>query len=105
MVEPTKDELKETIRELRAKLKEMKELEKQVTATAKDLSQLGIGVIKDSAGKYSLVEIKYDVEKNAAVIDKVVQLDTHDFAIATYKANQTLAERILRKVRGDKYVG
>lgn len=104
MADLTKEELKEQNKELRSKLKEMKELEKQVKLTAKDLSQSGLGVHKDEKGKYHLVHIKYDIEKNAAVIDKLEPLDTHDFTIAAYKAKQELAEKILRKARGDKYV-
>ena len=101
----TKKELEEIIKELRAKLKEFKTLEQSSKATAEELSQLGISVVKGSDGKYSLVELKFDLEKNVAVVGKVTALDTHDFSIATYKANQFLAEKILRKARGDKYVG
>lgn len=104
MVDKTKAELLETIKELRTKLKEMKVVEQVLTATAKELPLLGLGVHKDKDGKFLLVHIKYDIEKNAAVIDRLESLDTHDFAIAAYKARQELAERILRKVKGDKYV-
>lgn len=104
MTDQTKDDLKRINRELKEKLKQMKELEQTVKTTAQDLSHLALGVHKDSAGKFSIVEIKYDVEKNVAVIDKVVELGTTDFAIASYKARQELGERVLRKARGDKYV-
>lgn len=103
MVDYTKDQLKAVNKELREKLKEMKSVEQQVTADAKDLSHYSIGVHKDEKGNYSLVHVKYDVEKNVAVIEKVESLDTFDFAIANYKAKDFLVERILRKARGDKY--
>ena len=72
-------------------------------APAEELGQVAIGVIKQN-GKYALVELKYDEAKNVAAIDKVTALDTHDFAVAAYKASQYLTEKVLRKARGDKYV-
>lgn len=103
MVDYTKDQLKEINRELKEKIKELKGVEKQITATAEDLKLLSIGVDKDIDGKFLLVYIKYDVSKNAAIIDKVEKLDTFDFAIASFKARELLVEKILRKARGDKY--
>jgi hypothetical protein len=103
MVDKTKPELQETIKELRAKLKEMKSIEEVVTATAKELTDFALGVHKGVDGKFNIVHIRYDVEKNAAVIEKLDALGTHDFSIAAYKARQELAERVLRKAKGDKY--
>jgi hypothetical protein len=103
MAELNHKEKDEIIKELKAKLKEYKQLEQATKATAKDLSQLSIGVQKAADGKYELVHVRYDTEKNAAAVEKIEKLDTHDFAIAAHKARELLGEKILRKARGDKY--
>lgn len=100
----SKKELVELIHQLQDKLKEMKPVESAITAKLEELSAPAIGLHKDSDGFYHLVKIKYDVEKNAAGIEKVEKLDSRDEAIVTYKLNQYTNETIMRKARGGKYV-
>lgn len=103
MADQTKDDLKRIIKELKAKLTEMKGLEKQVQVTAQELTHIGFSIVKGDKNKYSLVQLKFDIELNAAVIDTVTDLDTTDHAIANFKAMQFLTEKIMRKARGDRY--
>lgn len=91
------------IKELKEKLKEMKEVEKAVEVTAANLSAPALGVHKDSKGSYHLVKINYDVEQNLAAIEKVETLSSHDFAIALFQSKKYLVEKILEKARGSKY--
>lgn len=98
-----KKELVEIIQELKEKLKEMKPVEKQLTAQLDELHQPAIGLHKDESGKYHLVHIKYDLEKNAAGIEKIEDLNTHDMALALFNTNKVVAEKIMRKARGGKY--
>lgn len=100
----TKKELAEIIRELKEKLGEMKDVEQQVMATSEELKTPAIGVHRDAKGKYHLIEIGYDLEKNAAAIVTSTPLDTGDYAIASYKAKQFLIDKILNKAKGGKYV-
>lgn len=100
----TKKELAAIIRELKEKLKEMKEVEEVVTTAAEEMPFESLGVQKDESGKYSLVRVVYDPEKKAAAFKEVIPLHTHDFAIASYKAKEYLVEKILRKASGSKYV-
>lgn len=104
MADLTHKEKDELIKELKAKLKEMKTVEKELAVTAAELSSQSLGIHKDANGKYHLVEIKYDIEKNLAAIDKLEPLNTHDYAIALYQAKKFLVEKILEKARGGKYV-
>lgn len=100
----TKKELAAIIREMKEKLKEVKHVEEQVTAQAEDMPFEALGVQRNEKGHYSLVKVVYDPEKNAAAFKEVVNLETHDFAIASYKAKEYLVEKILRKASGSKYV-
>lgn len=100
----TKKELAAIIREMKAKLSEMKDVEKQVTTEASELSAPGLSIHRDEKGKFHLVKLKYDIEKNAATIEKVESLDSSDPAIATFKAKQYLVETIIAKAKGGKYV-
>lgn len=101
MTHAEKDEL---IKELKAKLKEMKAVEKAVKATAGTLSDKALGVHKDKEGKFHLVKINYDVEQNLAAIEKVEALQSYDYAIALHQAKIYLVEKILMKAVGGKYV-
>lgn len=99
----TKKELAQIIRDLQEKLKEMKPVESALTSQLEDLHSPAIGLSKNAEGQYALVKIKYDVEKNAAAIEKLDQLESKDIAIAQYKLNQYVVETIVRKARGSKY--
>ena len=84
------------IDELKAKLKEMKSLEKQVETDASELSQLALGVHKDAQGHFHLIKIKYDVEKGIAAIEQSQDLHTRDYAVALYKSKEHLVLNILK---------
>lgn len=99
----SKKELLEIIEQLETKLKEVHHVEKQITAEAKDLTKNAVGLTKDKEGFYSIVKIKFDDEKNAAVIEKLERVDSRDEAIVAYKLNQFVQESIIRKARGGKY--
>lgn len=88
-----KDEL---IKELKAKLKEMKQLEKAVETTAAELSVPALGVHKDSDGKFYLIDVRYDLEQNVAAISKKIDLNSRDYAIALNKAKEYLVFQILK---------
>lgn len=99
----TKKVLAEMVRNLEAKLKELKPVENQLKVETLELKQPGIGLHKDDKGKYHLVKISFDVEKKAAAISEVVNLNSTDPAIALYNLNKYVAETIVRKTRGGKY--
>jgi hypothetical protein len=99
----TKKDLANMVRELEAKLKEMKPVEKQLTAKVDELKQLAIGLHRDENGKYHLVKIKFDAPSKAAGVDDIVDLSTTDPAIAFYNINKYVSEVIMRKLRGGKY--
>jgi hypothetical protein len=103
LIQRSKKELVDLIHELQEKLKEVKQIETQVTTEAQELTTNGVGLVKSTDGYYSIVKLKFDVEKNAAVIDKVEKVETRDEAIVAYKVNQFMQEQIIRKARGGKY--
>jgi hypothetical protein len=100
----SKKELVELIHQLQDKLKEMKPVESAITAKLEELNAPGVGLFKDAEGFYHLVKLKFDVEKNAAGIEKLDRIDSKDEAIVMYKLNQYAVETIMRKTRGGKYV-
>jgi len=99
----TKKDLAAMIRELQAKLIEMKPVESQLKADAQELKANAIGLHKDEKGNFSLVKIKFDLDKKAAAISEIESLGSSDDAIASYKLNQYASEMIMRKTRGGKY--
>jgi hypothetical protein len=99
----SKKELVELIHQLQDKVKELAKVETQATAQLGDLIHDAIGLVKDKNEHYSLVKIKYDVDKNAAMINTVEKLDSRDQAIVLYKLKQFTVETIMRKARGGKY--
>lgn len=100
----TKKELAAIIREMKEKLKEVKSVETRITAEATEMTLEALGVQKNEKGHYTLVKVVYDPEKKAAAFKEIVNLETGDFAIASYKAKEFLVEKILAKARGSKYV-
>lgn len=88
----SKKELVEIIHQLQDKLKEMKQVEKQVTSEADLLSRKGMGVHKDKNGNYFIVNLVYDLERNAAAIKSVDNLNSKDYAILVYKAKAYLGD-------------
>jgi hypothetical protein len=66
----TKKELADKVRELAEKLKEMKVVESQVTASVETLKDgdSSIGIIKNAEGNFTIVKLVFDLEKNAAAI-------------------------------------
>lgn len=96
MTSLSKKELEDSNRELRAKLKEMKLLEKKIEATSADLPSLGFGVHKDAKGKFHIVKLKYDLATSAAAIDTVTDLHTTTYASALLKAKEYLVYDILK---------
>lgn len=100
----TKKELAQMIRDLETKLKEMKPIESALTSQLEELNYEAVGLVKNEKGQYRLVKIKYDIDKNAALIESIDNLnDTIDPAIAQYKLTQYAHENIMRKARGSKY--
>lgn len=99
----TKKALAEMVRALEAKVKELQTVEKQQTAVLDELKRPAIGLHKDEKGKYHLVHIKYDIEKNAAAVEKLESLSSADPAIALWNLKKFVAETIMRKARGGKY--
>lgn len=99
----TKKDLAQMVRDLKAKLEEMKPVESQLKAELTDLKHDGVGLHKDEKGNYHLVYIKFDVETNAAGIEKLVSLNSTDPAMALFNLNKFVAETIIRKSRGGKY--
>lgn len=99
-----KKELVEIIHELKAKVKELERIEQSQLANVSELKELAIGGHKDADGKFSIVKIAYDLEKNSAQIANIEKLDTKDPDILGYNMNKQVTEKIVRKLRGDKYV-
>lgn len=99
----TKKALAQMIRDLQAKLEEVKPFESALSSQLEELHSHAVGLSKNEEGQYALVKIKFDVAKNAAAIEFVDQLESKDIAIAQYKLNQYVAETIVRKTRGSKY--
>lgn len=99
----SKKELAQMVRDLQDKLIEMKPVESALTSQLSELNSHAIGLTKDERGNLSLVHIKYDLEKNAAAIEKLTSLESFDYAIADFKLKQFVAEVIVRKTRGGKY--
>jgi hypothetical protein len=66
----TKAQLAEKVRELTEKLREMRGVEAQANASLETLKDgaPAIGLHRTSEGKFQLVRIVYDIEKNAAAI-------------------------------------
>jgi hypothetical protein len=100
----SKKELVEIIHELKEKLKEVKGVEAQATATVEELKQYGVGLYKNNKGQYFLVKLRYDQVTKAAVVEALVDLHSTDPAIATFKLKEYAVETIMRKARGGKYV-
>lgn len=103
LTDRTKKELVQIIHDLKEKIKDLKPVESALTSQLEELHSHAIGLTKNEEGQLSLVKIKYDVQKNAAAIEKLEQLESKDIAIAQYKLNQYVAETIVRKTRGSKY--
>lgn len=104
LVDRTKKELVEIIHGLQEKLKEMKPVESALTAQLQDLHSNAVGLFKNEKGQYRLVKIKYNIERNAAAIESIDNInDTVDPALAQFKLTQYAHETILRKARGSKY--
>ena len=99
----SKKQVDEVNQLLKEKLEEMKEIEEKISFTAEDLSQFGMGVIKDSTGDFFLVKLKFDLEKNAAIIESTQNLGK-DPAIMQFKGQQYVFDVIYKKAKGDKYV-
>lgn len=99
----TKKELVDLIHQLQDKVKEMKPVEKQLTAQLDELKAPAIGLHKDEKGVYHLIFIKYDIDKKAAAIENVTSLESTDPAIGLYNLNKYVSETIVRKARGGKY--
>jgi hypothetical protein len=100
----SKKELVEIIQQMKDKVKELSQVEKQQAAQLDDLNAPAIGLHKDEQGRYHLVHIKFDVEKNAAGIERLENLNnTTDPAIALWNLNKIVTETIMRKARGGKY--
>jgi hypothetical protein len=99
----SKKELVELIHQLQAKVKELSHVETSITASLPELISPAIGLSKDKDGYYHMVKIKYDVDKNAALIENVEKIDSRDQAIVLYKLKQYAVETIMRKARGGKY--
>lgn len=96
MVTKTKKQVDEVNQMLKEKLLDMKEQEEKFTATAAELTVPALGVHKDENGGFHLILIKYDLDKDAAVIDTKQDLQTRDYAVALYKAKQYLVIDILK---------
>lgn len=92
-----KTELANMVRELKEKLSEMKSVEKQVNATAKELPKNAVSIIKDENGTYSIVKLKFDPESGAAAVDTIEAIGK-DTQIAGYTLQKYTVEEIFRKV-------
>lgn len=100
MTHKEKDDL---IRELKDKLSEVRGVEKQLNASSANLTSPAIGLHKDEKGSFALVEIKFDVESKAGTVSNLIQLDTTDPSIASYKLKEYVIENVFRKITGGKY--
>lgn len=100
MTHKEKDEL---IRELKDKLSEVRGVEKQLNASSANLTSPAIGLHKDSAGKFFLVEVKFDVESKAGTVSNLISLDSTDPSIASFKLKEYVIEKVFRKITGGKY--
>lgn len=100
----SKKELVEIIHQLQDKLKEMKQIETKVTTEEADLSRKAIGVHKDKNGNYFAVNLVYDIEKNAATIKSIDNLNTKDYAILVYQAKKYLGDVIAQSQTKEKNV-
>lgn len=103
LVDRTKKELVQIIHDLTAKLAEMKPVESALVSQLSELHSPAIGLSKTDEGNFIVVKIKYDIEKNAAAIEKLEQLQSKDIAIAHFNLNKYVAETIVRTARGSKY--
>jgi hypothetical protein len=99
-----KKELVDIIHELKAKVKEIEGIEKSQLANISELKELALGAVKLADGTYGIVKIAYDVDKNSAQIAGVEKLGTKDPDILGYNMTKQVVEKIVRKLRGDKYV-
>ena len=81
----------------------MQKTEKQFTATAEGLDFKAVGVKKTPEGKYQLIILGYDTEKELAAISEVRDLDT-SYATAAFRAQEYLTTIILQKAKGGRYV-
>lgn len=104
LINKPKAELIELIRELQDKLAQVKNVEKQLNAEAKDLPNNAVGLHKDENGNFSLVKIKYDPQTQAVAIEQLEQIETKDQAIVLDRLKRYVGDNIFRKALGGKYV-
>ena len=93
----TKKELIEIIRQLKDKLIEVKDVEKQVTASKDSLTGKGMSLSFDDNKGYQLVLLGYSLNDNAANINEIVDIGTKDMDVAIFHAKKYLAEKIWNK--------
>lgn len=88
-----KNQLAEKVIELSEKLAEMSQLEKKVVAEAGEMTDglPAIGMIRKEDGTFQLVRLKYDLDKNAAIIVGIEDLDK-DQHIAAGKLTKNAGE-------------
>jgi len=99
----TKRELAELIRQMKEKLTEVKGVEKQLNASNAELTSPGVGLYKDTAGKFFIVELKYDVESKAGTVSGLIDLHSRDPSIASFKLKEYVIENVYRKTNKGKY--
>jgi hypothetical protein len=99
----TKTQLAEKVRELTEKLKEMRQVEAQVSASVETLKDgnPAIGLVQNENGMFQLVRIVFDLEKNAAAIIATEDYGK-DFQIAGGRLVKEAGDVFL-KASGSKY--
>lgn len=93
----SKKELLDIIDQLREKLGGMKQVEAKQDALEQSLPGIGFSVIQDRDGKFKLLEISFDFDSKAAIIDKVVETNSNGYEYALYEAKKFLIDRVMNK--------
>lgn len=105
----TKKELVEIIRQMKSKLLDLQELEKEKETELDSLKGLALSVAFDENKGYYLVELNYSLDKNKAVIKKSENKEfTKDLGLTIFKAKKFLVEKIINEeqtrslIKGEK---
>lgn len=95
LINKSKKELVEIIEQMKEKLQEVQQLEKELAPKESDLIGKALSFYKDSDGQYQKVVINYNPESLVARIDNIQLLKTKDDQVAMYLAKKHLVEDIM----------
>ena len=96
----SKAEVEKELKELKQKFRELAQEKKSFAAEEKDLTNLGYGVILDEeSNKFSLVALKFNVEKKSAIIGEVKEISKSAMEASTY-AKRAVVDEIVKLNKG-----